>query len=228
MLIARVIEFLQNRGIDEGGLAYFYCARSANEPERADPVELMRCLVEQMSCLSEDEPIQTPVVKAYKDRKKEARGRKPEKLGIEECVDVMLELLQLNPVTLIVDGLDDCNPARRQDLLDAFQRLITDSDNVVKIFISSRDDHDLVHRLSQTRNLYIRASDNSGDIESFVTSRVKEAIDKGRILCGNVPHDLKIIIVETLIGKAEAMFRLISLHIQASVILVGSRLERMF
>lgn len=88
MLIAHVIEFLQNRSIDEGGLAYFYCARSANEPERADPVELLRCLVEQMSCLSEDEPIQTPVVKAYKGRKKEARGRTSEKLGMEECVEV--------------------------------------------------------------------------------------------------------------------------------------------
>ncbi|KAG4410527.1 hypothetical protein IFR04_016339, partial [Cadophora malorum] len=193
MLVAHVIEFLRDRTIDEGGLAYFYCARSANEPERADPVELLRCLVEQMSCLSEDEPVQLPVAKAYKDRKKESRGRKPEKLGMDERM----------------------RPARRQDLLDAFQKLITFSDNIVKIFVSSRNDHDLVHRLSQTPNLYIWASDNSGDIESFVTSRVKEAIDKGRILCGKVPHDLKTIIVEILIGKAEGMFRLVSLHIQS-------------
>ncbi|PVH80192.1 hypothetical protein DL98DRAFT_208852 [Cadophora sp. DSE1049] len=215
MLIAHVIEYLQSRSIEEGGLAYFYCARSANEPERADPVELLRCLVEQMSCLSEDEPIQLPVAKAYKDRKKEARGRKPEKLSMDECVDVMLELLQLNPVTFIIDGLDECDPARRQDLLDAFQKLITDSDNIVKIFVSSRDDHDLVHRLSKTPNLYIRASDNRGDIESFVTFRVEEAIDKGRILCGKVPQDLRNIIAETLIRKAEGMFRLVSLHVQS-------------
>ena len=109
MLVAHVIEFLRDRTIDEGGLAYFYCARSANEPERADPVELLRCLVEQMSCLSEDEPVQLPVAKAYKDRKKESRGRKPEKLGMDECVDVMLELLELNSVTFIIDGLDECD-----------------------------------------------------------------------------------------------------------------------
>ncbi|KAH7409627.1 hypothetical protein BKA64DRAFT_705387 [Cadophora sp. MPI-SDFR-AT-0126] len=215
MLISHVIEYLQSRSIEDGGLAYFYCARSANEPERADPVELLRCLVEQMSCLSEDEPIQLPVAKAYKDKKKEARGRKAEKLSMDECVDVMLELLQLNPVTFVIDGLDECDPARRQDLLDAFQELITGSDNIVKIFVSSRDDHDLVHRLSKTPNLYIRASDNSGDIESFVKTRVDEAIDKGRILCGKVPQDLRNVIVENLIRKAEGMFRLVSLHVQS-------------
>ncbi|KAK0110256.1 hypothetical protein ONS96_001878 [Cadophora gregata f. sp. sojae] len=215
MLIAHVIEYLQSRSTEDGGLAYFYCARSANEPERADPVEMLRCLVEQMSCLSEDEPVQMPVVKAYKDRKKAARGRRPEKLGMDECVEVMLELLQLNPVTFIIDGLDECDPTQRQDLLDAFQKIITDSGNIVKIFVSSRDDHDIVHRLSKTPNLYIRASDNRHDIERFVTCRVEEAIDKGRILCGKVPQDLRDIIVETLIEKAEGMFRLVSLHVQS-------------
>ncbi|KAL2069304.1 hypothetical protein VTL71DRAFT_15642 [Oculimacula yallundae] len=215
MLVAHVIEYLQNRGTEDGGLAYFYCVRSTNEPERADPVELLRCLLEQMSCFSEDEPVQSPVVKAYKAGKKEAKGRKPSKLDIEECVDVMLELLQLNPVTIIVDGLDECDPVKRQDLLDAFQKIIMESDNVVKIFVSSRDDHDLAHRLSKIPNLYIKASDNGGDIERFIKSRVEEAISKERILCGKVTQALKNTIVKILIQKAEGMFRLASLHIQS-------------
>ncbi|KAH6710655.1 hypothetical protein BKA61DRAFT_578491 [Leptodontidium sp. MPI-SDFR-AT-0119] len=213
MLVAHVIEYLQARAQGDGGVAYFYCARTANEPERADPTELLRCLLEQMACLDESEPIQLPVVTAYNSRKKEARGRKPEKLGMGECAEVVIELLRLNAVTIIVDGLDECDPTRRQDLLDMFQKIINDANNIVKIFVSSRDDHDIVHRLSQVPNLYIGAVNNKEDIENFVTSRVSEAILKERILCGRVPQQLRNVIVETLIQKSEGMFRLASLHI---------------
>ncbi|KAG4437473.1 hypothetical protein IFR05_007028 [Cadophora sp. M221] len=215
MLVAHVIEYLQARAQRDGGVAYFYCARTANEPERADPAELLRCLLEQMACLDESEPIQLPVVTAYNSRKKEARGRTPEKLGMDECAEVVIELLHQNPVTIVVDGLDECDPTRRQDLLDMFQQIINDANNIVKIFVSSRDDHDIVHRLSQVPNLYIGAVNNKEDIESFVTCRVSEAISKKRILCGNVSQDLRNTIVETLIRKAEGMFRLVSLHIQS-------------
>lgn len=213
MLVAHVIEYLQARAQGDGGVAYFYCARTANEPERADPTELLRCLLEQMACLDESEPIQLPVVTAYNSRKKEARGRKPEKLGMGECAEVVIELLRLNAVTIVVDGLDECDPTRRQDLLDMFQKIINDANNIVKIFVSSRDDHDIVHRLSQVPNLYIGAVNNKEDIENFVTSRVSEAILKERILCGRVPQQLRNVIVETLIQKSEGMFRLASLHI---------------
>ncbi|KAH7308795.1 hypothetical protein BKA65DRAFT_519930 [Rhexocercosporidium sp. MPI-PUGE-AT-0058] len=228
MLVVHVIEYLQARAQGDGGVAYFYCARTANEPERADPAELLRCLLEQMACLDESEPIQLPIVAVYHSRKNEARGRKPEKLGMEECVEVVIELLRLNTVTIVVDGLDECDPTRRQELLDAFQKIVTESDNIVKIFVSSRDDHDLIHRLSRTPNLYIKAADNKSDIERFVTSRVEEAISKERILCGKVPRELKNIIVETLTRKAEGMFRLISLHIQSLCDPVRSKHRRMY
>jgi len=48
-----------------------------------------------------------------------------------------------------------------------------------------------------------------------VVLRVDEAILKERILCGKVSNDLRKIILETLIGKANGMFRLVSLHIES-------------
>ena len=104
----------------------------------------------------------------------------PENLELEECVKVILELLETNPAIIIIDALDECGPAGMQDLLEALHSIIRESNNVVRVFISSRDDHDLVYRLAQTPNLYIRAADNMEDIEKFVISRVEEAIIKQR------------------------------------------------
>jgi hypothetical protein len=57
MLVARVIQYMQSRMPEADGqapLAYFYCARTANEPERSDPVELLRSIIEQLSCCDEE------------------------------------------------------------------------------------------------------------------------------------------------------------------------------
>jgi hypothetical protein len=148
-------------------------------------------------------------------KRKEARGRKPERLYLDDCVKVLLELLDTNPATIVIDGLDECDPTRRQDLLDTLQEIMKKSNNVVKIFVSSRDDHDLVHRLSQTPNVYIEAADNMSDIRKFVITSVDEAIKKERILCGRVLWDLRQTIFDTLISQANGMFRLVSLHIES-------------
>lgn len=218
MLVARVIEYLKSRtsgSPDNTSLAFFYCTRNANEPERASPLEILRSVIEQLSCSAEDSPIRLPVVEAYLERKKEARGRRPEKLDLEDCIPIILELLQDNPATIILDGLDECDPTLRQQLLDALGVIIRMSGNVVKVFVSSRDDHDLVHRLSQTPNLYIQASDNMEDIRNFVVSGVNDAIYKDRILCGKVSDNLKEAIISTLISQSNGMFRLVSLHIDS-------------
>jgi len=218
MLVARVIQYLQGqipKTDGQASLAYFYCARTANEPERSNPVELLRSIIEQLSCYDEESPIRPPVVGAYMEKKKEARGRKPDKLYLEDCVEILLALLDTNPATIVIDGLDECDPRRRQDLLDALQKIMKESNNVVKVFVSSRDDHDLVHRLSQTPNLYIKAADNMSDIRKFVVTSVDDAIEKERILCGRVSYDLRQTILDTLISQAKGMFRLVSLHIES-------------
>ncbi|KAH8684848.1 hypothetical protein BGZ60DRAFT_524047 [Tricladium varicosporioides] len=217
MLVAHVIEFLRrhsSRQVNPAPVAYYYCARSANEPERADPEELLRSILEQLASSDLDSPIRLEVVSCYKRKKRDSRGRKPEKLTLEETVELILELVANDPAVIVLDGLDECNPKRRLDLLDSLRRILREADNIVKVFVSSRDDHDLVHYLSRTPNLYIKANDNMEDIRNYVKSRVDEAILKERILCGVVLDDLRLLINKTLISKAKGMFRLASLHIE--------------
>lgn len=161
----------------------------------------------QLSSSEPGLPIRKPVVDAYKKMKDEADRDEsdPLELSLEECVDLILALLQDNPATIIIDALDECDPALRCELLNALDKIIQDSPNIVKVLVSSRDDHDIVNRLDNSPNLYICAKDNSKDIVNFVRYQVDLAIRDKKLLCGNVTGILKDHIIETLIQKAEGM-----------------------
>lgn len=185
--------------------AYFYCSRNTAEPERAIPDEILRCILEQLSSSDVSEPIREPVVRKYKEKKMEAKGRNPEKLMLDETVDVILALLETNPATIVIDALDECDPHQRGELLDALSTIIRDSASLVKVFVSSRDDGDIVCQLADLPNVFIQASDNKADIERFVRTQVAEAIQKKRLIRGNVSEQLKGQIIETLIDGAQGM-----------------------
>jgi len=190
--------------------------------------------LKQLSSSELDLPIRKPVVDVYKKMKDEAdkHGSDPSELSLEDCVDLILALLKDNPATIIIDALDECDPALRCELLNALDKIIQDSPSIIKVLVSSRDDHDIVNRLDNSPNLYICAKDNSKDIENFVRCQVDLAIRDKKLLCGNVTGILKDYIIKTLIQKAEGMsvlgplfryhslltvfrFRLVSLHIQS-------------
>ncbi|RDW66000.1 hypothetical protein BP6252_09635 [Coleophoma cylindrospora] len=218
MLCASVIQRLsqERKSIpDAAPVAHFYCVRNSAEPERAMPVEILNCILAQLASLSVDLPIREPVVRRYMIKKKAtSEPKKLSRLDLDEAIEAILELLSQNPATIVIDALDECDPQTRHELFYAFHRFIQESPTLVKIFISSRDDHDIVHRLSKVPSLYINTSDNSSDIENYVRSQVAKAISEERLLCGEVSQDLEEHIVQTLISKAQGMFRLPSLHIE--------------
>jgi hypothetical protein len=169
------------------------------------PDEILRCILEQLSSSEVSEPIREPVARKYAEKKKEAKGRNPEKLMLDEAVDVILALLETNPATIVIDALDECDPNSRRELLDALDTIIHESASLVKVFASSRDDGDIVCELANSPNVFIQASDNKVDIERFVRTQVAEAIKKRRLIKGNVSEQLKGQIIRTLIDGAQGM-----------------------
>jgi hypothetical protein len=203
-----VIEFLSKEKLTNTAsapIAYFYCARNASEQDRADPDEIMRCILKQLCCSKSDLPIREPMAKRYKKLKEEADDEEPAKLTIKESVELILALLESNPATIILDALDECDSARRNELLLAFDEIIHNSANVVKMFVSSRDDQDIVCYLENSPNVFIHASDNGEDIERFVRDEVDKSIVKKKLLSGNVSEELKSDIIRNLIEGAQGM-----------------------
>ncbi len=190
---------------DSPSLAYFYCARNSAEPERSHPDEIMRCILKQLSFSNVDQTIQDQVVNRYRERKKEARGSRVEPLTNKETVDIILELLQDSSAVIIIDALDECDPALRHRLFLALSRLIEKSVTPLKVLVSSRDDGDIVHRLTKSPNLYINASDNGKDIQDYVQVQVSQAIDEERLLCGKVSESMREHIVNELTSQAQGM-----------------------
>jgi hypothetical protein len=206
-----VIERLCDKNLSSttAPVAYFYCSRNPAEPERAKPEEILRSISKQLSSSELDLPIREPVVDMYKTKKAEADkdGSPLMKLTLRECVKLILALLEINPATIIIDALDECDPALRQrhNLLVALDEIVQKSANIVKVFVSSRDDNDIAIRLGKSTNVIIRASDNSEDIERFIKTEVEQSIESGLLLSGEVPPELKSQIITTLIDGAQGM-----------------------
>jgi hypothetical protein len=185
-------------------LAYFYCTRNPAEPERADPEEILRSIVRQLSCPSPGCPIMKPVTAKYNQREEDSFELT--KLALEECLELIIQLTELYPsTTIVLDALDECSPNTRHELLQALDDIIQKSAGLVKVFVSSRDDQDIVRKLKDSPNLYICSSDNAEDIRRFVHQEVWRSIKSGRLLHGFVSDDLAQTVIHTLVDGAQGM-----------------------
>ena len=131
---------------DSASTAFFYCARSTAEPARAKPVEILCALLRQLCSSNPDQPVKSPVAREYEARQKKSEEdcSTIKRLTVEECTRLIIELTKDHPATIILDALDECEEITRHELLEAFDSIISNSANVVKIFVSSRDDIDIV------------------------------------------------------------------------------------
>ena len=185
-------------------LAYFYCAREAAEPERADPEKILHSIVRQLSGTGTTKPICEATRQMYDNYRKD--GINVRSLSLDQTVALILDLLGNTPATIIVDALDECDPSRRHELLDSFDEIIQKSANVVKILVSSRDDGDIHCRLKTSPNLYINAKFNAADIKRFIRFEISLAIERKRLLSGRVSGTLQNLIIETLESGAHGMW----------------------
>lgn len=184
-------------------IAYFYCAKNQMEPERADPEHILCSIARQLVCKSVEKPIHQSALNKHKEFVKDSP--QPMKLSIDDAIEMILAVLDEAPATIIIDAIDEADATRRHELLDGLETIIQQSSNVVKIFVSSRDEIDIVWRLEHSPNLYVHAADNSDDIERFVITEVDAAIRSRRLLGGVVSDLLQELIINRLTCEAHGM-----------------------
>ena len=150
-LISRIIDvMLDERRSGQSPTAFFYCARSTAEPERGKPAEILGAILRQLCSSKPDRPIRGPVAKEYEIRKQKADEdcSRVKKLSVEDCTRLILKLTKDNPATIVIDALDECDEETRHELLEALDMVISNSTELVKVLVSSRDDVDIVSTLS--------------------------------------------------------------------------------
>ena len=184
---------------------FFYCSRNTAEPARSNPDAIVASIARQLSSIQSGHPLLPPTVAAYK--KREMEGFASGSLSIEESLLLILELANYYPlITIVIDALDECDPERRADLLEAFESILQQSSSLVKIFVSSREDQDIVWRLRDYPNLELSSEMNKDDIASFVTAETNNLIKRGRLLALSTDKEnLTIEIVKQVTKNADGM-----------------------
>lgn len=200
MVVDRVDTF-RKKGKDKA-LAYFYCRH--DQTGQNDPCKILGAIARQLSCARPGFPL-PPVLEAY-EKARESDPAGPGSLRFGESLDLIISLINLySETTIIIDALDECNIGNRKEFLRALKKLTRDSTSTIKIFVSSRDDDDIVLELKDEPNVNIEPSDNKGDIQRFVVGEVTKRIKDKELLRGNVSKELKQTVVRNVVDGAQGM-----------------------
>lgn len=191
---------------------YFYCTRSAAEPERSNPNAVLASILRQLSCVQPGAPILSPVIDKYKIQ---GEGFKSKGLDLDDSLGLIIRVLEdYSMTTIVVDALDECDPQMRQSLLDAFERILQDSVGLVKIFVSSRNDQDIVCTLRGYPNMSISSNKNTGDIAAFVAAETTKLVKCGQLLRNSrAKETMTASIIKQVSDGADGMFRWASLQL---------------
>lgn len=183
-------------------LAYFYCTRDTAEPKRAQPVEILRSIVRQLACLNSQTSIRRPVIKKWNE---EVENESDQELDIEECVSLLLDLTRDNPAIICIDALDECNLATRRELLEAIGMVIDCSEQIVKVFVSSRREYDFLEYFTKWEAIEISAKENRDDIVNFIDAELKKSTTNNTLLHGQASDELINRIRQVLLDRADGM-----------------------
>ena len=155
--------------------AFFYCSRNPAEPERSYPEAILAGIVRQLSCFDVGYPLLKPLIQKY-----ESRLQTPFpslRLSIKESCELIIEVTESYlVVTIVIDALDECSRNKSLDFLEALETILSRATQLVKIFVSSRDDQDIVWSLKHYPNLRISSTRNMEDISTFVRTVVESLI----------------------------------------------------
>lgn len=192
-------------------LTYFYCTKSPAEPERRDPEEIIRSVLRQLTISkisSITSTVHERVFRKYEFLQEMAKvdGFEIARLKAAECVRLILDTTVANPAIIVLDAVDEIDPSSRHVLLSALNQIVQDSLNVVKIFVTSRDDPNIHSMLPNAIALRVEKLHNCKDMEKFVHQEISSAIQNRRLLNGVVSHNLREDLISVLITRAGEMY----------------------
>lgn len=188
-------------------LAYFYCSRRGADTRSRSSLEILSALLRQLTGRDTQLPLRGTVALEFQRRKElyGGTGAQISRLNTEDVVTHILAIAADDPIIIVVDALDEADEAERGDLFRSLEKILQESQNVVKIFVSSRNDGDIVDALEHYSNTNIEEGMNGEDIRKFAEYKVQEAIESKRLLRGRVSLSLRKEITETLLKGAQGM-----------------------
>ena len=188
---------------------FFYCAGLAGEPDRAAPDSILRAIIRQLAVRPGHPTTVNELVTMVYDNK--VACAQPDRIDLvplttEECISLLLSLTAANPAYIVIDAVDELPEESRATLLRALQRIMDESPNLVKVFISSRYcSHVDALLTDNVVKIQVSPQANLQDLQNFVRVQIDQVINNKRMLNGRVPLDLKLKVAKALIDGAGGM-----------------------
>ena len=190
-----VDDLLANAIAHQVAIVYYYCDYADHRSLQTHRIlgTVLKQLIPENEIPSE---MEAKILRAYKDG-----TWIPE---TSELVDLVCSLMQMWPVVYIVlDGLDECEKSPRQDILSFLERLGTLANAIVHVFVSCRDEDQLLRSLKAYSRIQLTSAALETDIKSFVEGSVRARIASRQLTIRN--PELEDQVVWELVQKSHGM-----------------------
>lgn len=168
---------LSTPGESGEAVVYFYC-------DYADHRTLETCnilgtiLLQLLRTKTIPEPLIAMIRKSYEDGL-----RTPETRELIAIIGAAVELFP--EIFIIIDGLDECKKNVWQDVLILIKDLIQKGTPCVKVFVSCREEDQILQGLAQYFHIQISTEAVSRDISAFIQGAVRSRLDSGDLKIHN-------------------------------------------
>ena len=208
IVIQALLERHQQAHSQRAPLAYFYCSQKGTDPRTAKTGEILRAVLRQLIGCDTQLALRGTAGQEFRQRNEKAkqRGAQILPLDISETVTQILAITEMNPIIIVLDALDEVDDSERVELFDALERIIQESPNVVKIFVSSRRDEDIRENFEHCAQIRIDDISTHDDIERFIEHKITVAITTKKLLRGKVSSALRKDILRALSEGARGMW----------------------
>lgn len=168
-IMSQIIEWYQEKLKPGEQVAYFYCSRAFNN--RQDPVEILRSILAQLSSTRDYSTVHSSILAEYNERIE--KDTLDVKFSLKETTKLLGQIAGDNSimVTLIIDGLDECNDFSK--LLLQLKQLFAEAPSL-KIVLASRMQVLRPPNFPSQKEVVITSQTNAEDIKNYVHSQVFE------------------------------------------------------
>ena len=187
---------------------YIYCANPDFEKARRSSDDVMRSILGQLALdRTGRRTIKDFLYSEYERQIARARvdGLDLPKLRTQDCVRLMLELAEQDPLTIIIDAIDTVNEGERHALISALKEIVGKADNVVKILITSRSSNLTAIEPAVNKQIQITSQETQQDMESFVNHLIDNVVTSKLLLEGRVSPALRKRLTKALLDGAGEM-----------------------
>ncbi|KAI0202878.1 ankyrin repeat-containing domain protein [Astrocystis sublimbata] len=214
--------------------AYFYCADCKFEPERSQPADIFRCLLRQLTTNPLSQLTVRDSILAEFDRRSAQSivdGLDLQKLSVKECVKLIQDITVVDPVTIIIDALDEIDAFSRPAVVESLKQVVANSQNVVKVLLTSRNDSHVFALLSEDPESLTQKTAVLGntcdvwkicitrdcvqeDMKAFVQLQLSKMRNGKHLLKGKISSRLLELLTETLLNGAGEMFQWVNIQLR--------------